>query len=195
MCASSSATENFERTAIGRFILAARAFVAEVEREKTVERTARGRAERARSGRLPQATSTGFYGYTYIPGTGRRDLNPVQAPIIVRIFEQFVGGESCSRIASELNAGGIRTVTGKQWYPITVERILRNETYTGRTVFGKAGTRMVRRPGRKRRVREVSARPESEHIAIEGASPQIVSSKLFERARARLDEIKKGARA
>ena len=34
-------TETFEDTAIGRFILAARAFVAEVEREKIVERTTR----------------------------------------------------------------------------------------------------------------------------------------------------------
>ncbi len=32
-------TENFEDTAVGRFILAARAFIAEVEREKIVERT------------------------------------------------------------------------------------------------------------------------------------------------------------
>src|SRR5688500_17835736 len=49
-------TEKFEDTAVGRFILAARAFVAEVEREKIVERTQRGKAQRARSGKLPQAT-------------------------------------------------------------------------------------------------------------------------------------------
>ncbi len=35
-------TERFEDTAVGRFILAARAFIAEVEREKIVERTMRG---------------------------------------------------------------------------------------------------------------------------------------------------------
>lgn len=38
-------TERFEDTAIGRFILAARAFTAEVEREKIAERTMRGKAE------------------------------------------------------------------------------------------------------------------------------------------------------
>jgi len=41
-------TEKFEDTAIGRFILTARAFIGEVEREKTAERTMRGKAERAR---------------------------------------------------------------------------------------------------------------------------------------------------
>ena len=181
-------TEEFEQTLVGQFILAARAFVAATEREKIVERTVRGKKERARSGRLPQATGKGCYGYTYVPETGRRELNPEQAPIVVRIFEEFVRGKGVSRITDELNADGIPTFTGKEWYPVTVHRVLRNETYTGRTVFGKTGTRMVRRPGRKRRVREVYARPESEHIEIEGASPPIVSNKLFERAQARLDD-------
>ena len=186
-------TEEFEQTLVGQFILAARAFVAATEREKIVERTVRGKKERARNGRLPQATGKGCYGYTYVPETGRRDLNPAQAPIVVRIFEEFVRGKGVSRITAELNADGIPTFTGKRWYPITVHRVLRNETYTGRTVFGKTGTRMVRRPGRKRRVREVYARPENEHIEIEGASPLIVSSELFERARARLDDPERHA--
>src|SRR5215213_3239976 len=55
-------TEKFEDTAVGRFILAARAFVAEVEREKIVERTQRGKAQRAREGKLPQATGRGMLG-------------------------------------------------------------------------------------------------------------------------------------
>jgi len=63
-------TERFEDTAVGRFILAARAFFAEVEREKIVERTTRGKLERARSGRIPQAFGRGCYGFTYNPATG-----------------------------------------------------------------------------------------------------------------------------
>src|SRR5215216_334586 len=67
-------TEKFEDTAIGRFILAARAFIAEVEREKIVERTMRGKLERARSGRMPQAMGKGCYGYVYNPQTGHREI-------------------------------------------------------------------------------------------------------------------------
>ena len=48
------ATEDFEDTAIGKFIVAARALIAEVEREKIAERTMRGKEERARNGRLAQ---------------------------------------------------------------------------------------------------------------------------------------------
>jgi len=51
-------TERFEDTAIGRFILAARAFIAEVEREKFAERTMRGKAERARSAGSRRAPAT-----------------------------------------------------------------------------------------------------------------------------------------
>ncbi len=49
-------TETFEDSAVGKFILSVRAFAAETEREKISERTMRGKAERARGGRLPQGT-------------------------------------------------------------------------------------------------------------------------------------------
>ena len=53
-------TEKFEDTAIGRFILAARAFIGEVEREKIAERTMRGKAERAKNGKIAQGTGKGI---------------------------------------------------------------------------------------------------------------------------------------
>ena len=56
-------TENFEDTATGRFILAARAFIGEVEREKIAERTMRGKAERRGQGRSlkePERAATGI---------------------------------------------------------------------------------------------------------------------------------------
>src|SRR5439155_4223988 len=82
-------TEKFEDTAIGRFILAARAFIGEVEREKIAERTMRGKLECARSGRIPQGMGRGTYGYTYNPQSGQRDLEPYQAEVVRRIFQRF----------------------------------------------------------------------------------------------------------
>ena len=87
-------TERFEDTAVGRFILAARAFIAEVEREKIAERTMRGKEERARSGRIPQATGAGCYGYTYNPASGRREIEPFQAAVVRRIFERYADTRS-----------------------------------------------------------------------------------------------------
>ena len=187
------ATEDFEDTATGKFIIAARGFVAEVEREQISERTMRGKTERARSGRLPQGTGAGCYGYIYVRETGLREVNPAQAAIVQRIFEEFVSGKAVNRVTTELNADGIPTLTGKKWYPVTVHRIIRNETYTGRTVYRRTKVEMIRRPGGRGRKRRVIERDPSEQIEIEGATPRIVSPELFARAQARLDDPERRA--
>ena len=106
-------TEKFEDTAIGRFILAARAFIAEVEREKIVERTMRGKLRRAQEGKIVQGTGIGIFGYTTVPqnkgGDGRRRINHVEAAIVQRIYGDFAGGKSFHSIAMLLNAEGIET--------------------------------------------------------------------------------------
>lgn len=181
-------TESFEDTAIGKFILAARAFTAEVEREKIAERTMRGKAERARNGQLPQGTGAGCFGYIYVRETGKRVLNPAQAPVVKRIFGDFASGKGCNRIATELNAEGVPTLGGNQWYPVTITRILKNETYTGRTVYRRTRKVRVRRPGTTRRVERHIEQDPSQHIVIEGASPPIVSRDLFDSVQARFKD-------
>ena len=154
-------TEDFEETAVGRFILAARAFAAEVEREKIVERTMRGKAERARSGRLPQGTGKGCYGYIYDPDTGRRDINLVQAKVVEAIFEDFVRGLSISSTANRLNDAGLPTLTGAKWYPVTIHHMLINETYAGKTIYRKTMTQSLRDPISRRIKKTIILRDES----------------------------------
>lgn len=110
------ATEKFEDTPEGRFILAARAFIAEVERAKIIERTTRGKTARARSGKLPQATGKGIYGYRYNPATGRRELEPFQAEVVRRIFARYLEMRSFSAVSQELNQAGIPAFAGGRWY-------------------------------------------------------------------------------
>ena len=127
-------TENFEDTAVGRFILAARTFAAEVEREKISERTMRGKAERARLGKLPQGTGKGLYGYSYNPSTGRREIIEEQARVVKRIFNGFCGGAGCSPDRRRVESGGD---TCFQWWalaptdraPNTDERVLHGPDY------------------------------------------------------------------
>ena len=128
-------TERFEDTAVGRFILAARAFVGEVEREKMGERTTRGKLERARSGRIPQGFGSGCYGYVYNPATGQREIEPFQAEVVRRIFTRYTELRSFDRVSHELNEGGITTFDGGRWHPIGVKRVLQNESYTGRLIY------------------------------------------------------------
>ncbi len=167
-----------------------------VEREKIAERSTRGKAERARNCKLAQGTGAGRYGYIYEPETGQRVLNPRQAAVVRRIFEEWVSGKAVNRITTDLNIDGIPTLTGKQWYPVTVRRILRNETYTGRTVYRRTRVEMVRQSGARRRKRCVVEQDPSEHIVIEGASPQIISPESYALAQSRFeDPERRSARA
>ena len=188
-------TEKFEDTAVGRFILAARAFVAEVEREKIAERTQRGKVQRARSGKLPQATGRGIYGYRYDPATGTRHVEPQEATIVLEIFESFANSASCHGIATSLNARGIPAFAGGQWYPLTIRRMLLNETYTGRSTYRRLKSEKYR-DGRSGRWKvRVSERDKSEWIEVEGATPAIVSSPLFTRVNAILSDPQRRSRA
>jgi site-specific DNA recombinase len=175
-------TEDFEDTAIGRFILAARAFTGEVEREKIAERTMRGKAERARSGKIPQGTGKGIFGYRYNQKTGQREIDDVQSLIVRRIFERFCSGDACNRIAVGLNRDAIPAFSGNKWHPLTIRRMLMNETYTGRTIYRKTRAESIRSSQDGKKHRRVVTRPESEWIDVPGATPAIVSPDTFEAA-------------
>ena len=174
-------TERFEDTAIGRFILAARAFIAEVEREKIAERTTRGKIERARSGRLPQATGKGIDGYRYNRETGKREIDSFQATVVRRIFQRYTETRSFSAVSNELSAAGVPSFSGGRWYPLTVRSVLTNETYTGRTVFRRTKRVRSRNGTTGRRRSQVVERPVEEWIEVVGATPRIVDQALWGR--------------
>ena len=174
-------TEKFEDTAVGKFILAAGAFTAEVEREKIAERTMRGKLERARAGKLPQGTGKGCYGYRYDAETGRRETDSFQAVVVQRIFQQYVDSQSFSQVSNELNETGIPAFSGGRWYPLTIRRILMNETYTGRAVYRKTKRLRLRRNNGHGPTSRVVAQPQEEWVTVEGSTPRIVDEALWQR--------------
>jgi len=181
-------TENFEASATGRFILAARAFIGEVEREKIAERTMRGKAERARSGKLPQGTGRGCYGYVYNKGTGQRDLVSAEAIVVRLIFAEFCAKASCHGIATRLNQEGVPAFGGGLWHPLTIRRMLQNETYTGRTIYRRTRVENVRDLQTSKRKRRVIELPQKEWIDVPGATPKIIDLITFDRAQAILSD-------
>ena len=181
-------TEKFEDTAIGRFILAARAFIAEVEREKIAERTMRGKAERARGGRMPQGTGKGCYGYTYNRSTGKREIVPEQAEVVRRIFREVLEGVPIMTITERLNEDGIPTFSGGFWFPATIHHMLRNPTYTGRTTYRKTVVRQFHDRLSGRRRRKVELRDEADWIEVVGATPLIVDEATFRGVQEILDD-------
>ena len=91
-----------------------------------------------------------------------------QADTVRTIFEQFITSTNCSRIAKELNDKGVPAFAGGIWHPLTVRRILQNETYTGRTVYRRTRVEKSRDLRNGGSVRRVRSQPESDRRCGEG---------------------------
>lgn len=130
-------------------VLVVKAWQGGDERAKIRERTMRGKAAKAKAGRV---VGTGFspYGYDYEDGTFRIRTN--EARIVQLIYDLYVNGEngrlmSLRKIADWLTDLAIprpgetmrwqkRGETSK-WEPVSVMRIIRNETYCGIWRYGQ----------------------------------------------------------
>ena len=63
---------------------------------------------------------------------GHLIINPAEAEIVKRIFQEYLEGASCQKIARGLKRDGIRTARGNpRWHDSTVRKILENEKYMG----------------------------------------------------------------
>ena len=180
--------EKFEDTATGRFILAARAFIGEVEREKISERTMRGKAERARTGKIPQGTGKGCYGYRYNPETGKREVDEYQAMVVRQTFQRYAETRSFSAVSQELNQAGIPSFAGGQWYPLTIRRQLLNESYTGRFIYRKTKRVRTRNGGTQGFTKKQIARAPEEWIVVNDACPRIVDEEIWQRVQSILHD-------
>lgn len=139
-------TETFENSALGRFILSTRAFIAEVERENTYMRTMRGRLDRIRNGNLPGDGKPGYglkwvdtdreikarkaLDYTVVytdPDTGDEWT---KVDVMRFFFNGVYKGMSMHKLCQELTERGIPTPgEGKYWRASSVRRWLRNPEY------------------------------------------------------------------
>lgn len=132
-CRLEFVTEDFEDSAVGRFIRSARAFAAEVEREKIIERTVRGRLARVQSGK-PLAGPKPLYGYQWRDDdkTGLV-IDEGAASVVRRLYSDYATGTTIRGLVSSLHRDGIPSPRGKDTWPArTVTEILRNPAYTGR---------------------------------------------------------------
>jgi DNA invertase Pin-like site-specific DNA recombinase len=116
----------------------------------------------------------------------RVEIVPAEAAVIVRIFECFVSGAGATRIVDELNHSNIPGPRGARWKRGAVARILMNEKYTGRLVWGR--TRFERRPGT--RCKKVRAVPRDEWHIQERPELRIISTELWQRAVERWRDVR-----
>ena len=111
------------------------------------------------------------------------------APIVRRIFSDFIGGKGTTTIARELNSEGVLTdreyrfkkngqfdrMGQYKWSACTVQQIIKNDTYIGNYAMGKVHIRVSQQ---KKRV----FIPKDEWKTFENHHPAIISKKDFEMA-------------
>jgi site-specific DNA recombinase len=173
-------TENVDSSDLGKLITYVRGYASKVEAEKIRERCIRGRRARAREGRIPSGGGTTIYGYDYVKvaqeNGGRRIINETEARWVRDMFSWLVNeGLSTNAITYRLRALNAPSKFGKMWNRHSVQAILINQAYTGKTY---AFTTI--------RGRTRFTRPESDWIEIEGVTPAIISQELFDAARKQL---------
>ncbi|MFF8902871.1 recombinase family protein [Streptomyces lydicus] len=89
-------------------------------------------------------------------GERKGQLVPDEADVVVRIFQDFMSGESAYSIARSFNAEGIQPPAARTWSSTMVAKMLRNPRYAGMVSYagkhrvqaataGEAGGRSPRR--------------------------------------------------
>src|SRR5215471_5316460 len=127
----------FGDTPQGKLLTQMQGMIAEYERTQILERTRRGRLEKARRGEYV-SWAYQCYGYRYLPK--RHDspphvvVEPREAEIVRHIYQLLVEDHlSCRQITKRLNETHIPTPSGQNqvWQPATVRNILTNRAYAG----------------------------------------------------------------
>ena len=179
--------------------------IAEYERAQIMERTRRGKNQRARSGSVNVLSGAPF-GYRYVRksdhAAARYEVVPHEAAIVAALFRRYADeGVAIAELARWLGSTGVTTRTGKaRWDRSTIWGMLRNPAYAGRACFGKTGrlgqqasrNRVARLAGRATGTAYTTVdRPRGDWLEID--VPALVDEATFDRVARRLADNKKFA--
>ncbi len=126
-----------------RMLLGMQGLFAEYERAKIMERTRRGKLQRAREGALVGGHAP--FGYRWVKrnetSRARLETEDFQATVIRRMYRLLVEEQLSTRaIARKLTLEGVPTSRGAaQWQPTAVFRMLTNPVYKGSYRYHQSG--------------------------------------------------------
>ncbi len=170
------AKENIDDTSMGKFIRMVLGFVAEMEREKIMDRTVTGRINKVKEGIVSAASTYKLlYGFKWNDSI-KKDfiiINEEEAEIIRRAAQQYVSGTSALQIKDKLNAESVPSPGGMEWHERSLLRIL-----SDRRITGKGAKAFQTRPGRPKTRFDPVDLPD-------GIYPQIITEELFEQIQER----------
>jgi len=165
-------------------------------------KTRRGIEGRVRTGHSGGGNAYGYDVVREIDGhgdavRGGRRISEVEAAIVRRISTEFAAGKSPRAISRALNTEGILGPRSRPWgdtiirgHALRRTGILHNELYVGRLVWNKQ--RYVKDPKTGKRLARLNL--ESDWIVQEVPELRIVDQALWDRAQARLRDIRESPR-
>lgn len=127
-----------ERSAEGNLFYAMRGAIAEYERAKFILRSKFGKIQKAKRGLLTH--DPGTYGYNYINGEGRLEIDEEQAAMYLRMVSMTQSGSSPEEIERRFNEQGYPGPGGGRWYRASIRRILKNPAYKGTMYLNRVNT-------------------------------------------------------
>ena len=169
--------------------------IAEYERAQILERTRRGRLEKARRGEfIPWAYSG--YGYRYLPkrhgSAPQVMIEPAEGEAVQSLYRALVEDHlSCRQITKRLNASHTPTPSGKNqvWHPATVRSVLTHRVYAGQARYHDRQPvvpryRKLETAQRHELKTGRSYRPATDWVWSD--APAMISRALFEKAQVQL---------
>lgn len=169
----------------GKFLFQILGAVAELEKDKILERTRRGRIHKVKTKKFLGYMAP--YGYDYTKKTGDRDgffsINRKEAGVVNLIFDLYIKYQSMTRVQQELMKTDIKPRKAKLWCRSVVSRILGDEAYTGTGFYNKRQG-IVKENGKKyqKKVKNsMRMRPKSEWLEVK--FPKIIDKDKFELAK------------
>lgn len=134
-CSFNSQTEKIDTSnAVGRMFVKIIGIFAEFERENLAERVSFGYEQKTREGNY--TNTNGVYGYDYIIGKKKLEINDFEKDLVNKIFELYLEGMSYYKIAEKLDNLGVPTKRGGHWASATIKSIINNPLYIGKVRYG-----------------------------------------------------------
>lgn len=155
------------------------AVIAKQEYVNTKKRLNRGRMAAAKEGRWLGRPPMG---YVINHETGLLVIDETTAPLVRDIFKQYNDGVSSRIIAENLRNDGVLTPFGKEYCRGRIIEIIKTETYTGNTIYGKTTRSAIEKyPGGNPIPKPTDIETQ---IRVEQSHPAIISTDDWNKAQA-----------
>lgn len=142
------------------------------ELRKITERQKNGKLRASKEGKEVGCPPLGYQ----IGPSGKLVVDVNEIKVVRLIFELAASGMSRIAIATKLNQSGIKPRRGREWYASTVFRLVSNEKYLGKMIYGKTENKM------RNNRRLVKKNNPDQWIRIENTHEPIICRELFEKA-------------